>query len=144
MPATAEYGPPQRSLTPSRNPIELDAVFASEVDEWRTSANMRHRQTNNVLDDVRCSCPSDLPVDINTPQENSQRGRVPPLISHHACRKEPPAHPQAPSKRGHFHPSLITHFLPSGVAPCVLCYRRRLYCIISQCHAPGTKCDASF
>jgi len=70
VPATSEYRSPHRAPTRSPSPIELDTVVASEVDEWRTSANMRRRQTNDVLDDVRFSSNA-RPLAIDIPPEDS-------------------------------------------------------------------------
>ena len=137
VPATSEHRSPQRTPTRSPSPIELDTVVASEVDEWRTSANMRRRQTN-VFNDVR-SIRDAQSLAIDTPSEDSRPSHH---IPQHAYRNQSPLRPQVPSPRA----SLSTIFLPSSVAdsqPCVLCHRCRLHCIIGGCDTPGTNCGAS-
>jgi len=70
VPAASVYRSPHHSPTwDDPPPIELDAVVASEVDEWRSSANMRRRQTNTVFDDVRFTSDAH-PLAIDIPPED--------------------------------------------------------------------------
>lgn len=87
VPVTSEHISP-RAASRSPPPIELDTVVASEVDEWRTSTNMRRRQTN-VLDDVRFTFDVG-PLAIDIPQRIPNGVDYPLLSPNTPVAKSPP------------------------------------------------------
>ncbi|KAF9779421.1 hypothetical protein BJ322DRAFT_349948 [Thelephora terrestris] len=93
VPAAPEYRSPRRSPTPSRSPspIELDTVVASEVDGWRSFASMRHRRTNNALDD---RIPDEVDYPLLSP--STPLARSPPHAIWSPPHEGAPLHPPQP------------------------------------------------
>ncbi|KAF9647827.1 hypothetical protein BDM02DRAFT_3187653 [Thelephora ganbajun] len=91
VPAASEHRSPHHSPTRNSPPIELETVVASEVNEWRTSANIRRRQTNNVLDDQ-------IPTGVDYPllSPSTPLARSPPHVLRPPLSEATPIHLSRP------------------------------------------------